>query len=100
VLISYCTVADARVVENVSAYAKVCLSVSKQETHLRCYVDFHSTNEVEALMIAGSIVDSRVVEYVSVLVSNWRSFFIAGIRNGDDSPKVTLPRVGLGNSFP
>jgi len=110
VLISCCTVADARVVEYVRAYAKVCLSVSKLETFLRGNVDFRSTNEVEVLIIAGSVADARVVEYVSVpvsvsvsvSVSNWRRFSIAAIRIGDASPKVALPlQLALGNSvFP
>jgi hypothetical protein len=61
--------ADARVVEYVRAYAMVCLLVSKLETLLRGNVDFRSTNEVEVLIIPGTVADPRVVEYVSVSVS-------------------------------
>ena len=61
--------ADARVVEYVRAYAKVCLSVSKLETFLRDHVEFRSTNHVEVLIIAGSVADACVVEYVLVPVS-------------------------------
>jgi len=64
VLISCSTVADARVVEYMRAYAKVCLSVScrnwndllysgasKLETLLRGDVNFRSTNVVEVLIV-------------------------------------------------
>jgi len=41
----------------------------KLETLLCGDVNFRSTNEVEVLIIAGSLSDARVVEYVSVSVS-------------------------------
>jgi hypothetical protein len=65
------------------------VSVSKLERLLHGDVDFRSTNEVEVLIISGSIEDACVVEYNSVLVlvlvskfemllhscnSNWRRF--------------------------
>jgi hypothetical protein len=109
VLISCCTVADARVVEYVRAYAKVCLSVSKLETHVHGIVDFHSTNEVEVLIVAGSVVDARVVEYESASVSvsvsvsvrklktllhscnsNWRRFS-EGRSSVSASPRELIP---------
>jgi hypothetical protein len=77
--------------------------MSKLEMLLHGDVDFHSTNEVEVLIVAGcSVADACVVEYVSVSVSvsNWRRFSIAANRIGDGSPKVALPsQLALGNSF-
>ena len=43
--------------------------VSKLETLVSGDVNFRSTNEVEVLIMAGSVADARVVEYVSVSVS-------------------------------
>jgi len=111
VLISCCTVADAQVVEYVRAYAKVCLSVSKLETHLSGNVDFHSTNEVEVLILAGSIADARIVEYVSVSVlvskletpvhncnSNWRRFS-NGRSSASASPRKLSVPVDRGSPY-
>jgi len=76
------------------------VSVSKLETLLRGDVDFRSTNEVEVLIIAGSVADARVVEYVSVSVSkletllhscnsNWRRFPVG--RSSSASPRKLIP---------
>jgi hypothetical protein len=102
VLISSCTVAVARVVEYVRAYAKVCLSISKLETFLRDHVEFRSTTHVEVLIIAGSVADACVVEYVLVPVSvskletllhscnsNWRCF--SECRSSSASPSKHFP---------
>jgi hypothetical protein len=77
---------DARVVEYVRTYAKVCLSVTILETLLHGNVDFPSTNEVEVFSVL-YIWNAHVVEYLSVSVmlskletvrhssnSNWRRF--------------------------
>jgi hypothetical protein len=45
------------------------VSVSKLKTIPRGDVDLRSTNDVEVLIIAGSVEDARVVEYVPVSVS-------------------------------
>jgi len=81
------------------------VSVSKLETLLRGDVDFRSTNEVEVLIIAGSIADARVVEYVSVSVSvsvskletllhncnsNWRRFSL-GRSSVSARPRKYIP---------
>jgi len=60
-------------------------SIPKLETLLHADVDFRSTNEVEVLIIPGSISDAHVVEYVLLSLSklemllyswnpNWRLF--------------------------
>jgi hypothetical protein len=54
-------VSDARVVESVRAYAKLCMSVSKQETLLRGNVDVCSTSEVE---VCCTVACARVVKFV------------------------------------
>jgi len=63
---------------NTSAHNLLYGGGSKLETLLRGDVNFRSTNEVEVLIIAGSVSDARVVEYVSVSCRNWHNLLYGG----------------------
>jgi hypothetical protein len=69
VIITWFMVSDARVVESVRGYAKLCISVSKQETLLRGNVDVRSTGEVEVCCtVACAPVVKSVRAYAKVSI--------------------------------
>jgi hypothetical protein len=92
------------------------VSVSKLEMLLRGDVDFRSTNEVEVFIIAGSVSDDGVVEYVSISESvsvsvsvskletllhccnsNWRHFSVG--RSSSVGPRTLCVPVDPGYPY-